>query len=412
MRRTAVVFGAALAVASVSACREASQTASAGTAEPSSGLDVVAVLGGPSEGFLRAERPREFSFPADHGPHDGFRTEWWYVTGNLAAVDDPGRKFGFQLTFFRNALSPPSGAAADPALVVDSPNSSNSTTSHWRADRVWMAHLAISDEAGGRFRFTERFAREALDLAGATTAGGTRVHLGDWRLEGAASFPERAVAWATGSDGTVGGIGGIGLDLGFTAEKAPVLQGEHGLSRKGAAEGNASYYYSVSRLATRGRLTLDGRDVDVAGLAWLDREWSTSSLEPSLAGWDWFALQLDDASEVMFYRLRGKDGSTSRFSAGSFVAPDGATTPLGAADVELVPETWFESSDGARRYPSRWRFRAPELGLDLLLTPRVVDQELRVSVRYWEGAVHIEGSRAGAAIRGAGFVEMTGYSPP
>jgi predicted secreted hydrolase len=364
------------------------------------GVDVVAALGGSADGFLRADARREFSFPADHGPHEGFRTEWWYVTGNVAAVGDPRRAFGFQLTFFRNALAPPGTGSGTTAATAAEPRS------HWRSDRVWMAHLAISDETAGRFRFTERFAREALDLAGATTADGVRVHLGDWMLEGGPEFPRRAAAYAALPDGRVG------LELEFAPEKAPVLQGDLGLSRKGAAEGNASYYYSATRLATRGRLVFDGSELAVEGLAWLDREWSTSSLEPSLAGWDWFAIQLGDRSEVMFYRLRGRDGSTSPFSGGSAVAADGTTTSLAAHDAELTPETWFESADRTRRYPSRWRFRAPKLGLDLVLTPRVVDQELRVTVRYWEGAVRVTGTRSGAPVGGAGFVEMTGYAPP
>jgi predicted secreted hydrolase len=346
-------------------------------------LDVATALAGSgsAEGFARADGPRAFFFPIDHGPHDGFRTEWWYVTGNLAAAD--GRAFGFQLTFFRNALEPEGGAP--------------SGDSNWRTNHVWMAHLAISDERGRRFRFAERFAREALDLASAKP--GLDVHLRDWRLVGAdGGFPARLVATEETAEGA------MALDLELDASRPPVLQGDAGLSRKGTEPGNASYYYSMTRLETRGELTIDGERFAVDGLSWLDREWSTSALGPELIGWDWFALQFDDGRDLMFYRLRRRDGSSDALSAGSIVDPNGSTMKLSIQDVVIEPVSWFESADGVARYPSRWRLRVPSQNIDVTLTPRVDDQELRVTVRYWEGAVRIEG-----AIGGSGFVEMTGY---
>ena len=201
----------------------------------------------------------------------------------------------------------------------------------------------------------------------------------------------------------------MALDLQLDSARPPVLQGEAGLSRKGTEPGNASYYYSMTRLDTRGALTLDGERFEVSGLSWLDREWSTSALGPELVGWDWFALQLDDGRDLMFYRLRRRDGSSDSQSAGSIVAPDGTTSTLSRADVSLEPLSFFESTDGATRYPARWRLRVSSEDLDVILTPRVADQELRVTVRYWEGAVRIEGTRRGAAVGGSGFVEMTGY---
>jgi predicted secreted hydrolase len=252
-----------------------------------SGLDVTAALGAGSDtaAFARALGPRAFAFPADHGPHEGFRTEWWYLTGTL--FDAERRAFGFQLTFFRNALAP---------TPVEGSTSTAPQRSAWRSNHVWMAHFAISDDRGQRFRFAERFAREALDLAGAAP-GGLAVHLQDWRLG-----EDRIVArqrLATGE---------LSLDLAFDAFQAtrpPVLQGDAGLSAKGPEPGNASYYYSMPRLATRGVLTLDGELFEVEGRAWLDREWSTSALGADLEGWDWFALQLDDGRDLMFYRRTG-----------------------------------------------------------------------------------------------------------
>ncbi len=354
-------------------------------------LDVAAALGGPGAEdprFARALAPRPFSFPADHGAHDGFRTEWWYVTGNLFAAD--GRAFGVQLTFFRNTLT----AGSPPA-----------SRSRWRTNQVWMAHFALSDAERGTFRFAERFAREAVGLAGVTAAP-FRVALEDWSLAsvdttGGATFSPLRLA--ARSDG-------FAVDLELAAQKPPVLQGDRGLSQKGPEPGNASFYYSMTRLAARGTVTLDGQSVPVTGEAWLDREWSTSALGAELAGWDWFALQLDDGRELMFYRLRRRDGTSDPLSRGSLVAADGSSSDLALGDIALTPLSTGRSPGGGT-YPAAWRLRLPGAALDLELTPRVADQELAVTVRYWEGAVAVTGTSAGRSIGGHGFVEMTGYRP-
>ena len=348
-------------------------------------LELAAALGGGDDaGFLRATTPRPFAFPADHGAHDGFRTEWWYVTGNLFAAD--GRAFGVQLTFFRNALV--AGGAASP--------------SRWRSHHVWMAHFALSDERRGTFRFSERFAREAVGLAGVTAAP-FRVALEDWSLASmspsGSDFSPLALAARNGD---------FAAELTLENGKPPVLQGERGLSQKGPEPGNASYYYSLTRLATRGTVTVAGETVPVTGEAWLDREWSTSALGAELAGWDWFALQLDDGRELMFYRLRRKDGASDPWSRGSLVAADGSARSLQPAEVRLTPLSTWPSPTGAI-YPAKWRIEVPGEALDLELAPRVANQELAVTVRYWEGAVKIAGSSHGRPIGGHGFVEMTGY---
>lgn len=371
---------AALAVALELRARNASRPGAA-TAE----LEVAAALGGGDDaGFLRAMAPRPFAFPADHGAHDGFRTEWWYVTGNLFATD--GRAFGVQLTFFRNALV--AGGATSP--------------SRWRSHHVWMAHFALSDERRGTFRFAERFAREAVGLAGVSAAP-FRVALEDWSLASASPSgsdfsPLRLVA--RNSD--------FAADLTLEPRKAPVLQGDHGLSQKGSQPGNASYYYSLTRLATRGTVTVAGETVPVTGESWLDREWSTSALGAELGGWDWFALQLDDGRELMFYRLRRKDGATDPWSRGSLIAADGHTRTLQPEEIVTTPLATWASPSGAI-YPARWRLELPGEELDLELTPRVAAQELAVTVRYWEGAVSVAGSSHGQPVSGHGFVEMTGY---
>jgi predicted secreted hydrolase len=348
-------------------------------------LAVASALGGPAEaGFLRALAPRVFSFPADHGPHPGFRTEWWYLTGNLEAAG--GRRFGYQLTFFRNAL-----AADAPARA-----------SRWAARQVYLGHFALTDVAAGRFHACERFRREALGLAGARGAP-FRVWLDDWsvegRGEGGAPFPLRLRAAA----------GEVALDLLLEQGKPPVLQGEKGLSRKGAAPGQASYYYSLTRMPSVGRVSSGGKAWDVRGLSWMDREWSTSSLGEDQVGWDWFALQLADGREVMLYRLRLAGGGTDPASAGSLVEADGTARVLGRDDAAVeVLERWESPAGGA--YPSRWRVRVPAAGLELTVRPLVAGQEHRGAFRYWEGAVAVRGTARGRPVTGSGYVELTGYA--
>ena len=338
-----------------------------------------ALSAGDLTGFARAEAPRAFAFPRDHGPHPAFRTEWWYWTGNLAAPD--GRRFGFQLTFFRTALTPEAPARG----------------SAWGAHQVYLAHFAVTDVAGRRFGAWSRTERFALGLAGAQPEP-FRVWVDDWeaRGEGATGLPVRLRA----------SEGDTAIDLTLEGGKPVVLQGERGLSRKGAEPGNASYYYSLTRMPARGSVTVGGRRFEVTGLAWMDREWSTSALGAELAGWDWVALQLDDGRELMFYRLRRKDGGADRFSAGAIVDSTGSARALSLADVTLEPlDAWTSPRSGAR-YPARWRLSIAGLGLDLQIAPALADQELDVGTRYWEGAVVVAGT-----VAGRGYVEMVGYGP-
>ena len=351
-------------------------------------LSVAEALGaGPSEGFARALVPRPFAFPADHGPHPAFRTEWWYWTGNLRAVGGEGgstRRFGFQLTFFRTAL-----------VSIAVPRQSA-----WGARDVYMAHLGLTDVETGRFHARDRWARAALDLAGAT-ANPVRVWLGDWVAEGRRpdGLPIRLRA----------GEGDLRIDLTLATAKPAVLHGERGLSRKSAEQGNASYYYSLTRMPASGEVRVDGRAFSVEGTAWMDREWSTSALGPDLVGWDWFALQLDDGRELMLYRLRRRDGSIDAASQGTLVAIDGTPHGLSRDATEVLTLAHWTSPRGGTRYPARWRLRVPSAGLDVVVTPLVAAQELDLAVRYWEGAVGVEGTADGRPIGGAGYVELVGY---
>ena len=334
-------------------------------------------------GFEKALEPREFVFPDDHGPHPGFRNEWWYITGNLDG--DGGRRFGFELTIFRFALTP----------------SVPKAQSNWRSNQVYIAHFAVTDADREQFFAAERFSRGALGLAGAQ-ASPFRVWIEDWEIAAEeAGMPEH---WRLRASDP-----GFSLDLELTAAKSPVLNGDAGLSQKSAEPGNASYYYSMTRWLTDGSLQLGDETFRVSGLSWLDREWSTSALAADQLGWDWFALQLSDGSDLMFYNLRKLDGSQDEQSAGTWVDADGRSLHLDRDDVEItVTDTWESPQGGV--YPSGWALRAPGQGLELRITPVMADQELFTTVRYWEGAVDVKGERHGEPIEGRGYVELTGYA--
>jgi len=333
-------------------------------------------------GFARALAPREFEFPADHGPHPDFRTEWWYFTGNLR--DPAGARFGFQLTFFRIALRADALASA----------------SRWRTRDLYMAHLAVTDAERGRFHAFERFSRGAAGLAGARSAP-LAVWLEDWEAAatGTAPFPLRLRAHQ----------GEVGLDLVLQPRKPVVLNGEAGLSAKSREPGNASYYYSIPRLAAHGRIQVPGATHEVGGEAWLDREWSTSALAPDQVGWDWFALQLDDGRELMYYRLRRRDGSADPASAGTLIGADGRTRHLRSGELELrALEHWRSPASGVE-YPVRWAITVPGAGLHLETRALLAHQELDLTVRYWEGAVEVSGRGAQGPLHGHGYVELAGY---
>ena len=349
-----------------------------------------------SSGFAVAAQPREFVFPRDHGPHPDFRHEWWYLVGNLTSP--AGERFGFELTIFRVALTPATVVeppARQTPVEVATPPARQTPASAWRTRQIYMAHFAVTDVSRRRFRFAQKFERDALGLAGAA-AEPFRVWLDDWQIGGQ---PHWAVH-AQQKD--------YELTLAVESLTAPILNGDRGLSVKSSEPGAASYYYSIPRVSVRGQITRAGTAVPVSGTAWLDREWGSGSLGSREAGWDWFALQLDDGSALMFYALRNQDGSREPHSGGTWVDPTGRALALTSGEVEIdVGEHWT-SSRGAR-YPSRWRMRVPSLNLDVDVTPVLSDQELGTKPRYWEGAVDVSGSRGGSEAHGRGYVELVGY---
>lgn len=336
----------------------------------------AALAGGDVAGYQRVTGPRQFSFPEDHGRHPGYRNEWWYLTGNVDTED--GRRFGYQVTFFANALRPSADEACE--------------NTRWCTDHVWMGHAAISDVTTGTHYAAELFSRESPALAG-VSASPFRVWIQDWQLfSSAAGLPWELEVFA---DEFV-------LTLQLDAVKAPVLQGDAGFSVKSGEPGNASYYYSMTRLATRGQLHLGNKEFTVSGESWLDREWSTSALAADQSGWDWFSLQFDDGTELMYYQLRTRAGSAHPDSSGNFTSLLGTQTAITPEAMTLTPlETW-QAPDGTT-YDTAWRMQWN--GSDWIVRAVFEDQLMDVTFQYWEGAVDVLDARTQSVV-GRGYLEM------
>ena len=336
-----------------------------------------------SQGFLNANVPWTFVFPRDHAAHDGFATEWWYYTGHVQTHD--GRRFGYELTFFRFGLRPGAGAPA-------------AGQSAWRGNQFYPAHFALTDERGKTFVHFERFARAALG-AGAASTTHLDVRADDWSLTGPAPFH------------LVASDHGVAIDFRETSEKPPAVHGRDGISTKAGCDTCASHYYSMTRLRTAGTIALGGERLPVTGISWMDHEFGSAELQTNQAGWDWFSIQLDDRREFMLYLLRQKDGSVTPQSSGSLIAPDGTVTHLARSDFHVESTGTWKSPHTGGVYPSGWRITVPRADVDLTLTPMLLDQELdntSTGVSYWEGAVDVSGP--GHHPLGLGYVELTGYA--
>jgi predicted secreted hydrolase len=354
-------------------------------------LTALPVTGEGVENFLSVTGPCNLEFPKDHGVHPGYRTEWWYYTGNLHS--ETGDQYGFQLTFFRSQISPPGADRKWPRHP-----------SAWRTRQVYLAHAAVSDMAGKRHLRAEDVSRAALGMAGVNQAGHhIKVFLKNWSAQIEADSHLLKVNTADFS-----------YELNFKPAKPAVLHGERGYSLKGSTPERASCYYSFTRLEGQGSITLGGDTVAVSGSAWMDHEFSSSPLEPGIAGWDWFSLQISDYTEIMVFLLRTAKGGVHAASCGTYINADGITRKIANEEINVeVLDTWRSKQSDAR-YPARWRMQIAPLSIDLRITSNLADQEMRTlgstGVKYWEGSVSIKGTKNKHLVDGEGYVELTGYA--
>jgi len=343
------------------------------------------------DAYLSVTGPCNLEFPKDHGAHPGYRTEWWYYTGNLHS--EAGDQYGFQLTFFRSQISPPGADKKWPRPA-----------SAWRTSQVYLAHAAVTDIAGKQHLQAEDVSRAALGMAGVNqSAEQTKIFLKNWSTRIEADVHVLKIDAADFS-----------YELKFKPAKPAVMHGDPGYSLKGASPQRASCYYSFTRLQGQGSIRIGGKKVAVTGSAWMDHEFSTALLEPGISGWDWFSLQLSDFTELMLFLLRTDKGGLHPASSGTYINADGLTRPIVNAEIKVsVLDTWRSKPSNAS-YPARWRLQIETLGIDLTIKSNLPDQEMRTSgstgVTYWEGSVSIDGTENKHPVSGDGYVELTGYA--
>jgi predicted secreted hydrolase len=327
-----------------------------------------------------------YEFPRDYFNHPDYQTEWWYYTGNLQSAE--GRKFGFELTFFRQAVSRDAARA-----------------SKWDVRDLYLAHFAISDLDGKKFFHSERTNRSGPGIAGADHAQ-QKIWNGNW-----------SVVWTNDEQHLVALANQFAVDLRLKPQKPPVIHGQNGVSQKSAGAGRASHYFSETRLKASGSLEADSGRYEVTGLAWMDHEFFTHQLDSDQVGWDWLSLQLDDNTELMLFHIRKKDGSIDNFSSGTFVDGRGHGHHLRAEDFELLPagENWT-GPETRVVYPIRWKIRVPSLGIALEASTPLPAQEVtsksKLAPEYWEGAISLNGNNNSGLLHGSGYLEMTGYDHP
>ena len=342
------------------------------------------------EGFARANDIREFKFPQDYGAHPEYQTEWWYYTGNLATADD--RRFGFQLALFRRAITPTMAERS----------------SEWASNQVYFGDFAVTNVADNQFYASNRFSRGAAGLSGTSIDPTFHVWIEDWSVTALDTDATQLHIKAQGETAQ----GTYAINFTTTRSKPLVFHGDHGLSRKNAEAGNASYYFSQPRLTTEGTITINGQAYAVKGESWMDQEFSTSVLGKDAVGWDWFSLQLNNNREIMLFYIRMADGSVEPLSKGTLIEADGSSSTLNLDDFKIeVLDTWMSPRTEAH-YPSGWRIHidAASGAIDLEVQPLIKDQELNSVTAYWEGASRITGTDNGQPVTGYGYAELTGYN--
>ncbi len=332
--------------------------------------------------FKKAVESRSFIFPEDFGAHPEFLTEWWYYTGNLLTED--GRHFGYQLTFFRRAISD------ELEITVEL---------EWASNQVYLAHFAVTDTYRNQHYVFDEISRGAAGIAGTSIEPLFSIWLKDWEI---IQIDDNLFQMKAGTEV-------VEIDLILKDIKGISLHGKQGLSQKGGDVGNASYYFSQTRLETYGRLRVGDERFTVNGFSWMDHEFGTSTLGIEQVGWDWFSIQLDNDTELMLFQIRQLDGTISQFSSGTIIYRDGSTENLARSDFKIdVLNTW--QMDDRITYPIQWKVLIERLDLEIEIIPVIDDQEMDLFFRYWEGAVQVNGTFNGDDVSGYGYVELTGYA--
>ncbi|NJM39280.1 MAG: carotenoid 1,2-hydratase [Anaerolineae bacterium] len=335
-------------------------------------------------GFKYANSPRSFAFPIDHSAHEDYQIEWWYFTGNLETNE--GRHFGYQLTIFRRGLIPGSNdAKAD---------------SNFATTQIYSADFAVTDSMAGDHQAFVQRSRGAAGLAGAQ-AQPFRVWVYNWSITGPTPEQPNTFKLSAAEDT-------FSIDLQVEATKPPIVHRPGGVSPKNADGSSASYYYSLTRMKTTGGISTPSGRFEVTGNSWMDHEFGTNFLNAEVAGWDWFAIQLADGTDVALGRIKDKNGSYRAIYTGSLIESNASHRILNSSEVIYEPIRVWRSAKSGYQYPILWKITIPSEQLVLEISAKIEDQELHTTSIYWEGAIDITGARQGKPITGSGYMEMTG----
>lgn len=344
----------------------------------------------------KATEPGIINFPEDLGAHESFKTEWWYYTGNLKTKT--GRHFGFQLTFFRQALDCEERLGNLP--VEDG--------SAWRTRQLYFAHFAVTDTQNRKFYSAQRMNRGSLGIAGVQSAP-FKAWIDDWQALQVKAKADTLRLTARARAENQPAAPEFAIHLTLTRQKPVILQGDRGLSRKGPGPSDASHYYSFPGMAAQGIVSVSGETAKTFGHAWFDHEWSTSALGSDVAGWDWFALRINEGpnagTDLMVCRVRRLDGRPNGYGFGAISYPDGSYDILSESDFSIEAQRTWTSPATQRTYPAQWTIRLESSGLSLQVAPVVSAQEHSGMFPYYEGAVSVQTPHG----TGLGYVEMTGY---
>lgn len=328
----------------------------------------------------------KYEFPYEHRSHPNFKIEWWYFSGNVK--DESGNKYTFMLTFFRRGLR-----------IQKTPRINKS---RWALDNLYFSHFSVYSSKTKKHYFSEKFSRGALGQAGASTER-FKVWIDDWKAE---NVNEKISIFAKKDK--------LYLDFELEPKKKPVIHGKNGISQKSAGVGQASHYYSFTRLKVNGSLSVEGNRIRVHGTAWMDHEFGSNQLGKEQTGWDWFSIQLSNNTELMLYLMRNKSGSYDFTSSGSLIGSDGSVRHLSLTDFTVKNRSFWKSEKSKALYPIHWEIEIPEYKLKLNIKALNNEQELDTSkstqIIYWEGGIIVEGFSHGIRVNGVGFVEMTGYA--
>lgn len=325
--------------------------------------------------------------PRDLSAHRNSQTEWWYYTGHAETA--AGNRFGFELVFFKRRTDLDKFSLV-PLRVFGNP--------------IYFAHFAITDYQHKNFRYSHRKSSNGLfDYPASASETHFHLRLGDWSLRE--------------SDGNHILRASIGKDITFEATlkptKKPILNGKSkdGISFKD--KGEASRYFSYTRMEMDGDIIWNGETEHFTGAAWMDREFGTWTPTENQKGWDWFSIQLDDETELMCYQLRNATNGISDYSSGVFIEKNGEYTPLEHKDFSIEPTGFWKSPRTKATYPSDWKIKVPKFDLDLTVTPIIQDQELdtrgTTMIVYWEGACEVQGKSGEKDVKGNAYVELVGY---